>query len=210
MRTAVGSRLPGDGTDPEAVIREARRRQRRRYLAAGGALVGVLAAAAAVITAAGPGGHPRRPLPSGSDREHTNSRYSSIDGRSTQVSSPSHRRLHSAWAGDKGCLTTRTDEPSRQVERVAREGTWTRHSTDHISRQPGYQRSLVAVERAARHFQETGRRVKAHGGVVVRPGYIERVVCAGGNPAQADPLKREAQDVDHGYGDGQAGSEGCP
>ena len=61
MRTAVGSRLPGDGTDPEAVIREARRRQRRRYLAAGGALVGVLAAAAAVITAVSRGGHPRRP-----------------------------------------------------------------------------------------------------------------------------------------------------
>jgi hypothetical protein len=61
MRAAQASRLPGDGTDPEAVIREARRRQRRRYLVAGVALVAVLAAAAAVITAASPGGHPRRP-----------------------------------------------------------------------------------------------------------------------------------------------------
>jgi hypothetical protein len=61
MRTAQASRLPGDGTDPEAVIREARRRQRRRYLVAGVALVAVLAAAAAVITAVSPGGHPRRP-----------------------------------------------------------------------------------------------------------------------------------------------------
>ena len=61
MRTAQASRLPGDGTDPEAVIREARRRQRRRYLVAGVALVVVLAAAAAVITAASPGRHPRRP-----------------------------------------------------------------------------------------------------------------------------------------------------
>jgi hypothetical protein len=61
MRAAQASRLPGDGTDPEAVIREARRRQRRRYLVAGVALVAVLAAAAAVITAASPGGQPRRP-----------------------------------------------------------------------------------------------------------------------------------------------------
>jgi len=61
MRTAQASRLPGDGTDPEAVIREARRRQRRRYLVAGVALVAVLAASAAVFTAASPGGHPRRP-----------------------------------------------------------------------------------------------------------------------------------------------------
>ena len=32
MRAAQASRLPGDGTDPEALIREARRRQRQRYL----------------------------------------------------------------------------------------------------------------------------------------------------------------------------------
>jgi hypothetical protein len=62
MRTAQASRLPGDGTDPEAVIREARRRQRRRWLAAGVAVVTVAAGAAAVITAASPGGHPRRPV----------------------------------------------------------------------------------------------------------------------------------------------------
>src|SRR5215472_2720050 len=61
MRTAQASRLPGDGTDPEAVIREARRRQRRRYLVAGVAVAVVLAAAAAVITAASPDSHPRRP-----------------------------------------------------------------------------------------------------------------------------------------------------
>jgi len=62
MRTAQASRLPGDGTDPEAVIREARRRQRRRHLVAGAVLLAVLAASAAVvITAISPGGHPRRP-----------------------------------------------------------------------------------------------------------------------------------------------------
>jgi hypothetical protein len=64
MRTAQASRLPGDGTDPEAVIREARRRQRRRYLVAGGALVMMLALAAAVITAVSPSAHPRRPASS--------------------------------------------------------------------------------------------------------------------------------------------------
>jgi len=61
MRTAQASRLPGDGTDPEAVIREARRHQRRRYLIAGVTLVVVLAASAAVITAASLGSHPRQP-----------------------------------------------------------------------------------------------------------------------------------------------------
>jgi len=62
MRTTQASRLPGPGTAPEAVIREARRRQRRRYLVAGVVLVVVLAAAAAVITAVSSGGHPRRPV----------------------------------------------------------------------------------------------------------------------------------------------------
>jgi hypothetical protein len=61
MRTAQASRLPGPGTDPEAVIRQARRRQRRRYLVAGAAIVAVLAAVAAVVTAAGSGSRPRRP-----------------------------------------------------------------------------------------------------------------------------------------------------
>ena len=61
MRTAVASRLPGNRTDPEAVIREARRRQRRRYLVTGVAVIVVLAAAAAVITAVSRGGHPRWP-----------------------------------------------------------------------------------------------------------------------------------------------------
>lgn len=61
MRTAQGSRLPGPGTEPEAVIREARRRQHRRYLVACVALVAVLAGAAAVITAVSSGSHPRQP-----------------------------------------------------------------------------------------------------------------------------------------------------
>jgi hypothetical protein len=62
MRTAQASRLPGPGTDPEAVIRQARRRQRRRYLVAGVAVVAVLAAAAAVLTAAGSGSRPQPPV----------------------------------------------------------------------------------------------------------------------------------------------------
>jgi len=62
MRTAQASRLPGEGMDPEAVIRQARRRQRRRWLGAGVALVAVLAAAAAVIMAGGSGSRPRRPV----------------------------------------------------------------------------------------------------------------------------------------------------
>ena len=62
MRTAQASRLPGEGMDPEAVIRQARRRQRRRWLGAGVALVAVLAAAAAVIMAGGSGRRPRRPV----------------------------------------------------------------------------------------------------------------------------------------------------
>src|SRR5215472_19131158 len=61
MRAAQASRLPGDGTEPEAVIREARRRQRRRHLVAGVAIIVLLTAAATVVTAVSWGSHPRRP-----------------------------------------------------------------------------------------------------------------------------------------------------
>jgi hypothetical protein len=54
--------LPAAGTEPEAVIREARRRQHRRYLVAGVALAAVLAGAAGVITAVSSGSHSQRPV----------------------------------------------------------------------------------------------------------------------------------------------------
>jgi hypothetical protein len=49
MRTAQASPLADPGTEPEALIREARRRQRRRWLAAGVAMAAVLAGTAAAI-----------------------------------------------------------------------------------------------------------------------------------------------------------------
>jgi hypothetical protein len=53
--------LTGPGTEPEAVIREARRRQRRRWLAAGVAIAVAAAGAAAVIAGSGAGSRPRPP-----------------------------------------------------------------------------------------------------------------------------------------------------
>jgi hypothetical protein len=61
MQTARPGWLPGPGTKPEAVIREARRRQRRRWLAAGVVTAAVLAAAGAVIAGSGAGSRPRSP-----------------------------------------------------------------------------------------------------------------------------------------------------
>jgi hypothetical protein len=61
MQTAPPGWLPDAGTEPEAVIREARRRQRRRWLAAGAAMVTVAAGAVAVLAGSGAGGHPRPP-----------------------------------------------------------------------------------------------------------------------------------------------------
>ncbi|HEY6294292.1 MAG TPA: hypothetical protein VIX15_01390, partial [Streptosporangiaceae bacterium] len=57
MKTAPARWLPGTGTQPDALIREARRRQRRRYLAVGVAVVAVLGGAAGVAAGLhGPGG----------------------------------------------------------------------------------------------------------------------------------------------------------
>jgi len=61
MQTAPPGWLPGPGTKPEAVIREARRRQRRRWLATGAALVMVVAGAAVVIAGSGGGSRLRPP-----------------------------------------------------------------------------------------------------------------------------------------------------
>jgi hypothetical protein len=61
MTSAPPGWLPDAGTDPEALIREARRRQHRRWLAAAAALVMVAAGAAAVIAGSAAGGHPRPP-----------------------------------------------------------------------------------------------------------------------------------------------------
>jgi hypothetical protein len=60
VRTAQVSRLADSGTQPEALIREARRRQRRRWLAACAAMAAVLAGTAAVI-AGSRGDRPRPP-----------------------------------------------------------------------------------------------------------------------------------------------------
>jgi hypothetical protein len=59
MKTAPARWRPGPGTQPEALIREARRRQRRRYLAVGVAVIAVLGSAAGV--AAGLHGSGSRP-----------------------------------------------------------------------------------------------------------------------------------------------------
>jgi len=61
MKTAPARWLPGTGTQPEALIKEARRRQRRRYLAAGVAVIVVAAGTAAVIAGSGAGSRPRLP-----------------------------------------------------------------------------------------------------------------------------------------------------
>jgi len=63
MKTAPARWLPGTGSQPDALIREARRRQRRRYLAMGAAVVAVLGSAAGVAAGLnGPGGRvPNRP-----------------------------------------------------------------------------------------------------------------------------------------------------
>jgi uncharacterized membrane protein len=49
MKAATASGLLSPGTEPEALIKEARRRQRRRYIAAGAAVVAVLASAVGVV-----------------------------------------------------------------------------------------------------------------------------------------------------------------
>jgi hypothetical protein len=48
MKTAPARWLPGPGTRPEALVKEARRRQRRRYVTVGVAVVAVLGSAAGV------------------------------------------------------------------------------------------------------------------------------------------------------------------
>jgi hypothetical protein len=65
MKTAPARWLPGTGTKPEALIKEARRRQRRRYVAVGVAVVAVLGSAAGVAAGLhGPGSRlPSRPGP---------------------------------------------------------------------------------------------------------------------------------------------------
>jgi DNA-binding beta-propeller fold protein YncE len=69
VKTALPGRLAEPGTEPEAVIREARRRQRRRWLAIAAAVITVIAGTGAVIWGSGtgtgsppPGPH-RRPAP---------------------------------------------------------------------------------------------------------------------------------------------------
>src|SRR5260370_33608912 len=49
MKAAAAGWLLDPGTEPEALIKEARRRQRRRYLAAGVVVIAVLASAAEVV-----------------------------------------------------------------------------------------------------------------------------------------------------------------
>jgi hypothetical protein len=58
MITAPPGRLAGSGTQPEALIREARRRQHRRWLAAGAAMAVVVAGAAALVANSGAGLRP--------------------------------------------------------------------------------------------------------------------------------------------------------
>ncbi len=61
MKTAPARWLPGTGTQPEALIKEARRRQRRRYLVAGVAVIVAAAGTAAVSAGSGAGSRPRLP-----------------------------------------------------------------------------------------------------------------------------------------------------
>lgn len=65
MKTVPARWLPGTGTPPEALIKEARRRQRRRYVAVGVAIIAVLGSTAGVAAGLhGPGGRPpSRPGP---------------------------------------------------------------------------------------------------------------------------------------------------
>ena len=61
MTAAPPGRLAGPGTDPEAVIREARRRQHRRWLAVAVAAAVVIGGVAAVVAGSGAGSRPRPP-----------------------------------------------------------------------------------------------------------------------------------------------------
>jgi len=70
MTAAPPGWLPDAGTDPEAVIRDARRRQHRRWLAAGMAIAAVVAGAAVVIAGPGGGSRPRPPGPQGAPGSH--------------------------------------------------------------------------------------------------------------------------------------------
>jgi DNA-binding beta-propeller fold protein YncE len=61
VTTAPPACPAGPGTEPEAVIREARRRQRRRWLAIAAAVVTVISGAGAVVWGSGPGSGSRPP-----------------------------------------------------------------------------------------------------------------------------------------------------
>jgi DNA-binding beta-propeller fold protein YncE len=61
VTAAPPGRLAGPGTDPEAVIREARRRQHRRWLAVAVAAAVVIAGVTAVVAGSGAGSRPRPP-----------------------------------------------------------------------------------------------------------------------------------------------------
>src|SRR5579859_7444348 len=61
MRTAPARGLPGTGTPPEALIKEARRRQRRRRVAIGAAVVAVLGSAVGVAAGLHEPGSSHRP-----------------------------------------------------------------------------------------------------------------------------------------------------
>ncbi|HEV2377290.1 MAG TPA: hypothetical protein VGS19_34640 [Streptosporangiaceae bacterium] len=60
----------GPGTEPAALIREARRRQHRRWLATGLAMAVLTGGAAAVIAGVGGGSHPRPPVAHGPAGPH--------------------------------------------------------------------------------------------------------------------------------------------
>jgi len=60
MKTAIATRLPDPGAEPDALIREARKRQRRRYLTAA-LCVAVLAGTVGAIASAGLGSRLRPP-----------------------------------------------------------------------------------------------------------------------------------------------------
>jgi DNA-binding beta-propeller fold protein YncE len=70
VTTAPPGWLPDVGTDPEALIREARQRQHRRWLAVGVAIAAVVAGAAVVIAGSGAGSRPRPPGPQGAPGSH--------------------------------------------------------------------------------------------------------------------------------------------
>ena len=80
MKTAPARWRPGPGTQPEALIREARRRQRRRYLAVGVAVIAVLGSAAGVAAGLqGPGSRPGL---------HSHARSPVAAGRATPAPGP--------------------------------------------------------------------------------------------------------------------------